>query len=439
MMLISTMTAAVASADDGSDSGTITPEVLQGSTDKFGGGDWIVVHAGSTNFGVVYGTPTDRNRIYIFADYKRFIGGVDYYDAQGNLLRTKGVPMWTVFVQSLDRLIEFDDKDGDYRFDLRRWTGNESTPDEPEKGLTLHQGWTLGDLTQVTVDDILLVNFTLSISNVYYTWVWDDDLHMPVPALPSEGTVERVAFTFHIAVGVEDATARVPWFRVTIQGGDEKREVAREFLGWREFEGQKVNMSVKYDHEIIGWDSEHGNHELLLETHMKFGYAAPRELLYRYRWGEGPRAIEGERENGTEIGDDDHEMPEEPRTVERMNHHGSIVFDDDWDRIGRFRWVSDSIVDGHEEEVYFQVHGGGPLVFAHQHGVFVGMHLFGAFVYEAGASIYHDPGFDTATYEFSIAPSTNISPGMVLALQLFVALVAVVLAIALKLRRKGEK
>ena len=391
--------AGIASAGDGS-SGTITPVVEQGTTDKLGGGDWVAVRAGDANFGVVYGTAQNLNKVYILADYKRYIAGVDFYDAQGNFVKTRGVPVWTVFAQSFDRMIEFSDETDNHRFDMRMWDHGNESEDTPIKGLTLVQAWTLSGLTQETSNGVLFVNFTLSISDRQYTWAWNEMLHRPVLAPQGLGSVEKLAFTFHIRVGIEGASARVPWFIVKIAGEDERRVLNRSFEGWREVEGQKVNMSMKYDHLIEGWDFADNKSSLLMETHMAFGNVVSKELAERYRLREGNRACERDCvRNETKLGDDGREMSEDPKEVSTSGHWGSIDFADDWERIGRFTWVSDVVVDGEQEDMHFQVHGGGPWSFTYNRGTFLGMHVLGAFVYPEGDTIFHDPGFDAAAYQ----------------------------------------
>jgi len=440
-LLVTSLAVGLSSADQVTSGNTITPTVAQGTTDRLGGGDWVVVHAGNTNFGVVYGTASNPNKIYIFADYKRYLAGVDFYDSQGNYLRTKGVSVEAVFAQSLDRLIEFRDVDGNHRFDLGMWDGLRNTSDIPVKGLNLTRAWTLSDFSNETQNGVLNVTFTLSVSDVPYTWVWRAlPRPGPIQAPPSTGSVSEIAFTFHISVGVENATARVPWFKVTITGGNENRVTNRTFDGWREFSGQRVNMSVKYDQEIDGWDFAHQNSELLLETRMMFGYIVPRELLDRYRLNQGERALNGDQRNGTLIGDDRNQMPTEPRPIQPSGDKGTITFADDWDRVGRFTWVSDVNVDGGQEQMYFQVHGGGPLAFPFgRNAAVAGLGVLGAFVYPQGDSIVHDPAFDAASYEFGIPSVTNLSPVGVLFLQMILIVAAVVLVGALKLRRKGQQ
>lgn len=440
-----TFVAGLASADGNSNASSITPSVVQGTTDRFGGGDYVAVKAGNTLFGVVYGIPGNENSLTLFADYKRYIAGVDFYDAQGNYLRTSGVPVWTVFAQSFDRMVEFRDIDGNHRFDVRQLNDTGSTADMPVKGLSLVKAWTLSGLTQENVSGALLANFTLGISNVHYTWVWSDMLRRPVPAPQSLGTVNLIAFTFHIRVGVEDATARVPWFNVTIIGGDQRRETQRSFAGYRDFSGQKVNMTVKDHHEIQGWDFAHDDSNLLLETRLVYGYVLPRETLRKYLPprvdGSKPivRALEGDTQGGGEIANDSGALRETPTAVPTRNHRGTITFADDWDRIGRFTWTSNVSVDGQNEDMYFQVHGGGMFAFQYQHATFVGLAVVGAFVYPAGTTIIHDPAFDATSYEFGIPSITNLSPVSILALQLIVVVAAIAVAIGLRARRKGQQ
>ena len=437
VLMVSAFAAGSARADNSSDSAAITPVVLQGETDRFGGGDWVLVKAGNTNFGVVYGTQAHENKIYIVADYKRYIAGVDFYDAQGNFLRTKGIPVWTTFAQTLERMVEFKDVDGNYRFDLRRWDqGEEVTSDVPIKELNLVQAWALSDLTNETVDDVLFVNFTLSISNVHYTWVWSPVLKRPILATPAEGTVSLVEFTFHIRVAVEQGTANIPWFDVVITGGDERRVANRTFAGWREFTGPKVNMTVKYDHEIQGWDFVNNESRLLLETRLLLGQVVPREMLERYRLHRGIEAREGE--GGNLVADDRSTLSPEPRSLPPVGRQGAITFGDDWYRIGRLTWASDVMVDGEQEEMYFQIHGGGPVTFEYNRAAFVGAGVVGAFVYPAGDSIFHDPGLEAVSYEFGITTVTNISPVGILALQLVVVSAAIVGAVLIRMRRKGR-
>jgi len=431
VLLATPLLAGVASAGDSTNS-TITPSVEQGTTSRLGGGDWVVVHAGSTNFGVVYGTTQDPNKLYIFADYQRYIAGVDYYDAQGNFIKTQGVPVWTVYAQSLDRFVEFKDTDGNHRFDMRLLDGSMGNHDLPVKSLNLVQAWTLSDLTDETVANVMFVNFTLSISDTQYSHMW----------MQSSGDVAQIAFTFHIRVAVEDSTTTVPWFNVTINGGDQRRVVDRSFAGWRDFTGQSVNMSVKYDQYVEGWDFASDQSNLLLETHMMFGNVVPSEVLNRFRMREGNRVCDRDCTGSgrDDLGNDTRDMPRDPRIIQPEYNQGSISFADDWTRIGRLTWSSDVAIDGQQEEMYFQVHGGGPWSFEYNRVTFVGMHVLGAFVYPAAQNtIFHDPGFEAVSYGLSIPSITNLAPQSVLFLQLAVVVIAIVAAVMVRTARKSQK
>jgi hypothetical protein len=441
VLLATPLLAGVASAGD-STNNTITPSVEQGTTDRLGGGDWVVVHAGSTNFGVVYGTAQDPNKLYIVADYKRYIAGVDYYDAQGNFIKTQGVPVWTVFAQSLDRFIEFKDTDGNHRFDMRMWNGSMENHDVPVKSLDLDRAWTLSALTNETVGNVMFVNFTLSISDTQYSYMWSQMMRRPIPAPASLGDVAQIAFTFHIRVAVEDSTTVIPWFNVTINGGDQRRVVDRSFAGWRTFTGQSVNMSAKYDQYVEGWDFASDESNLLLETHLMFGNVVPSEVLNRYRMREGNTVCDRDCTDSEhhDLGNDSREMPSDPRNIETEGSQGLITFADDWTRIGRFTWSSEVSIDGQQETMYFQVHGGGPFSFVYNRVTFVGMHVLGAFVYPAAQNtIFHDPGFDAVSNELSIPSITNLAPQSVLLLQLAVVVIAVIAAVVVRAAKKGQK
>src|SRR2546430_6015352 len=70
----------------------LTPVVIGPiPTDRFDGGNLIAVKAGDALFGVRYGTSNHLNDIVIFAEYKRFLGGAQIVDGQGNELASRGI------------------------------------------------------------------------------------------------------------------------------------------------------------------------------------------------------------------------------------------------------------------------------------------------------------------------------------------------------------
>src|SRR2546426_9834432 len=90
-------------------------------TDRFGGGNLVAVKAGDALFGVRYGSSAHANDIVIFAEYKRFLGGADIFDAQGKHLATRGIPVYTVLAQRLSRFIAVRQVNAGGGFGLTRW------------------------------------------------------------------------------------------------------------------------------------------------------------------------------------------------------------------------------------------------------------------------------------------------------------------------------
>src|SRR5436853_2173492 len=146
------------------------------STDRFGGGDLVAVKAGDALFGVRYGTTAKPNDVVIFAEYKRFLGGADVVDSQGTHLTTRGIPVYTVFAQSLSGFIEFRQVNASEGFDLSVFDPNHALPtaltrNVPVKGLPLTAAWTLSGLTNETVDAVTYVNFTVTATDLPYARV----------------------------------------------------------------------------------------------------------------------------------------------------------------------------------------------------------------------------------------------------------------------------
>src|SRR6267378_3693060 len=162
-------------------------------TDRFGGGDLVAVKAGDALFGVRYGSTARPNDIVIFAEYKRFLGGADVVDAQGNHLTTRGIPVYTVFAQRLAGFIEFRQVNASDGFDLSVFDPGHGLPipltrNVPVKGLPLTAVWSLSGLTNATVDGTTYVNFTVAATNLTYARVANN-------TFVGDGMLNTVAFT----------------------------------------------------------------------------------------------------------------------------------------------------------------------------------------------------------------------------------------------------
>jgi len=409
----------------------LTPIVIGPEpTDRLGGGDLVAVRAGDAIFGVRYGSERQPNDVVIFAEYKRFLGGADIVDAEGNLVRSKGIPVFTLVGQSLNGFIEFDDRDGDglLNFLAVNETGDIVRNDHPVKALRLNTSWALDGPTVEVAGETTYVNFTLTAADLPYDLVWDPARRHGVPA---DGALDSVSFTFHLEVDVVGRRARVPWYRVTIADGDERRISDVEFLEWRNVTGRAVAMGAKYDHGIVGWDFVNDTTLLALETRLLFGNYFPQlvaQFVHMAYYHD-----HAEDENGTWRHDPNEMAPTRPHLYTRDR----IYFADDYERVGRLEWTTNVTVDGVNATMRFQVQGGERLRFEHHGAWFLGFAVRGAYIYPNGQAIQHDPAIFAESILPELPSLANLAPTTILAVQL--AVVGLAMGPALYLRAKARR
>jgi len=408
----------------------LTPVVIGPvTTDRFGGGDLVAVKAGDALFGVRYGTSAHPNDLVIFAEYKRFLGGAEIVDAQGNYLATRGIPVYTVLAQSLSRFIEFQERNASDGFDLMsvdRILPIPLTQNVPVKALNLIQAWNLTDLTNETVDGVTYVNFTVSATNLIYTRVLNN-------TNLGDGMLNRMAFVFHLTVNTRDRTATVPWYRVTLDDGVRGGIRHVEFIGYRSVTGPAVALGAKYDHIIEGWDFASPQDKLALETHLIVGnYIPERTAAFIHDTYLRDRAKDVTNHTVGDATTLNETAPTRPQLYTRDR----VYFDDDYTRIGRFTWATNVTVDGQPATMTFNLQGGGRLLLSRDGAYFLGFWLRGAFVYPAGQVIVHDPVMSTESL-FDLPSGVNLTPLTILAAQL--AVVAVAMGPALYLRAKARR
>ncbi len=400
-------------------------------TDRFGGGDLIAVKAGDALFGVRYGTTARLNDIVIFAEYKRFLGGADVVDAQGNHLTTRGIPVYTVFAQSLSGFIEFRQLNASEGFDLSVFDPTHILPipltrNVPVKGLPLTAAWTLSGLKNETVNGVTNVTFTVTATNLTY-------LHVASNTSVGDGMLNKVAFTFHLNVDTHDKSAAVPWYRVTVDTLRHTEIRSVEFLGLRTVSGPAISMGAKYDHLIEGWDFAYADDKLALETRLIFGNFIPERtaLFIHDAFPEEHAADDANRTVPTSTSLNS-TVPTRPQLYTR----DSVYFADRFTRIGRFQWASNVTVDGRPAQMTFNIQGGSRLALVHGGAYFVGISLRGAFVYPAGTLIVHDPVMSAESL-VDLPSNVNLTPVTILAAQL--AVVGLAMGPALYLRAKARR
>jgi hypothetical protein len=411
------------------------------ATDRFGGGMEFGVRADQTNFGVFYGSSGHPNNLVIFAEYTRVLGGARIVDEQGQYLATRGIPVSTILAQSLNRFIEFTTVNVSAGFDvgINATTGGFGLGgngsygllvNKPVKALNLNSAsWTMTGESMNVSGNTTYVNFTISASNLPYTWIsplFNTSL--------GDGVLNEVAFTFHLVVNVHDLTLQLPWYRVTVSD-DVSREITNvDFLGNRTITGPAVLMDAKYDHLIRGWDFFSPTDRLALETHLVFGNYYPdvtvdfiHKAYYHDAAGDGTGAVVADSTTVANA------TPPPPHLYTR----DQIVFTDSWTRVGRFTWTSNVTVDGQAKTMLFQVQGGGRLFYGHDGAVFSGFWIRGAFVYPAGGTIVHDPAMSAEAFVPAVATGFNFTPLGLLLIQ--VAVIGVAIIPALYLRSKARR
>jgi len=399
----------------------LTLVVEQGSTDRLGGGDWVSIRAGDVRVGVVYGTTTHLNKVYVFAEYKRFLGGADVYDARGTYLRTTGVPVYTIFGQSFDEMVEFQDRNNDSLLNLARLARNDTSADMPAKATSLARAWTATIKNQTATG----VNVTVETTNVPYDIVWSP---LPRRGTPGDGALDRLAFTFHLNITVRNVSGDVPWYRVTVTDGG--RDITHvEYLGNRTYSGQAVAMAAKYDHRIEGWDFARPADLLALETRAFVGNYLPQRVgeFVHMAYHSEARDPSGYRQRPNDT------VAADPRLLTR----DVVYFDDEWDRVGRLVWQSNVTVDGVPARMQFQVQGGEAFAARHAGAAFFGFAVRGAYIYPNGRVIVHDPGLDAIADLWSLPETLNLTPLTVLGIQ--VAIAAFAMGAAVLVRAKGRR
>ena len=428
-----------------------------GSTEAFGGGDYIAVSMRDAKFTVIYGNETNENNIIIVSEYTRYLGGAEIYDNQDNFIEKRGIPIRTIFAQKFMFMYEFNDANQNGLFDP--WNGliNMTEPnliDIPYKWLSLNQSWTMSDLTNETSQDgkTMWVDFTLGLSNCSYDMVLDD--FSLRKGTPEDGVVERIELKFNITINLEEVEIKdVPWYHVNVDNGNERVVTHSEFIGTRNYTGLSLNATFKYDHYIEGWDFETSSSKLALETRVVVGNAVCWEVLHwvhkqfgkfgnteyqriiRWMHTKHSREVARYMKNDHEIEYNETNVPTVPVRITRDR----IVFDDNWERIGRLTWISNVTVDGEEKNMTFQIHGGGPAWMKRGRYTFVGFHVIGAFIYPSGNVIFHDPTLDSTILFFDIAQLRYLLPMPLLLVQLLIVGVGLVTAAGFAVIKKRKK
>ncbi len=395
--------------------------VERGTTDEFGGGDYVYVKSGSAFFGVLYGTEENNNFVKILADVERYAGGVDIYGSDGRLISKRILRYHTFVGQQFNFAWEYVDKDGDAMFDFSVVDDNGTIVeegDEPIKAISFWGAWNMTDfhITNISNEEVR-VDFTVERDNIPYTHIMDN-------TSLGDGVVNKIAIHFHITARLEVRNVTgFPWYRY--QRGEGISLDHRE-----NYSGKVVVFEVKYDKEIIGWDFKNESSRVVVENTLFFGVAGMKGTLYmiRHRYGGC----------GAEIDNTTYDNQSLPMHRRIFRHGDRIVFTGvgNWERVGRFRWESNVTVDNTTKKAYYQIHDGFAYIKRWNNRVFAMIALRGGLIYPAGEHIFQDPSLSTE--QMYIDFGLRYLPTGLIALMSIVAIVALAVALVFVygLRRK---
>ena len=446
-------------------------------------GDYVAINMTKNGalswFGVIYGTEEDPNGILIFCVYVRFLGAAEVYEANGNFIGRFPIPIVTVFGQKLFVLFEYKD-DGrfttaipNYFEDKPEYADNgvfdfvarEDNPgiwaisDQHEsvtKAVNLQRAWERSDVIETSNPEDATTkswDFSIFAEDIEYGIENENgDLILSDP----ENQLEKLEFTFHVTAHVDEVNITgVPWYEVKVDAGNHKNVIDSKYKSSRDYTGVSVAADFKFDHLIEGWDYSGGDGTVLI-NHGFFANLIPEkveewldEQFIKNIKGHGNAefdALDPNQDdvinhvvtNGSEEVDENGDGIVDAKVVDK----DVIRFKDNWQEIGELTWVSNAEVDGEDENVTYQVHGGQPFEDTDKEGnSLTGFIIQGAYIYPAGNTIYHDPSLNAIALIFEVIDyALNLLPGYIVGAQFLIALIAVVLVVGrVKMKiRKGK-
>lgn len=436
-------------------------------------------------FVIVYGNEENPGFITMMSVQIRYLGGASIHHKSWDVTVPEvGIPVASVFFQSLAIMLEFDDTGfqktnmfgekstdttgaGNGLFDLET-KAREDSDDifdmdikqaEPVyKAVSLQTDWEISDVKEIEKkgDFYIPANdrewaFTLTAEDLHYGDedgnVWDKDFE-------HDGTnateLDKIAFTFHIGAEAKKIKIdNIPWYEIEVDGeGDNFTIEDSKEAKSKSFEGTAINGNFKYDHYIEGWDysKKSDDTHLLMETVSAFGTFIPNIVndWIDHHFIEDEIGQTETATYTTPMGDQElsveQDLPEETTLVQKE----TITFKDNWRQVGNLTWVSNVTVDGKNKDIYAQIHAKQDFsneVTDKKDGYFSGMVLISGYVYPAGDKIFHDPAYTSNALLINIPiilefASAHIAP---IAIGLGISFLALVVSIMIAVVRRVRK
>jgi len=401
-------------------------EKFSGTTDIFGGGDYVGIRfmrrapgktafIEDTMFAVIWGTEnqTEPNSIVIYSEITRYLGAGKVYDVNGGLVANRyPLVVKTIWVQKLEDIFEYYDANDDEVCNYSRdYTGlrySDYLWHEPVyKKVSLKMAWTKSPVDETLDPEGKWGSWTFSLTAENLTYI-----DIGLTNTTGDGVLNRLTFTFHLEAKLTNITATVPFFNITVDAANSYRVVSSEKIEAKEFNGTRVDYGVKYDHEILGWDfdADNPNPRLLLEWHAIVGNYIPahtaewikEELLSRISGGTGDVIAETSSKNVTLSETNANKTNAMPR-LRRILKPARLHLLDDWQRIGSLTWITTVNVTKSEGEepvtlnMTAQVQGHKRISVSMPKGIYRGFAVLAGFSYPAGYRVYHDPQVTVGT------------------------------------------
>ncbi len=263
-------------------------------------GDFFMINVTQrfSYFAVCWGSEENPGPVTIAALEVQYLGGITLEDFPVEGMSVPGVPLpiATVFATSLVHMIEFEDTgtpedpantSGNGVFDFTR-SGEGLSDFEMTSAEDVHAGVDLSNLVWEMTDDGIEEwshvegrenemgwNFTIEATDVDYD---GDDIWWLLGG--NDDVVERIAYTFHLGVSIDEVTDEViPWWTVTLDPNpnhDEDSDVLADQLPFviedigpqqdLTWSGVRVGTDFKYDQTIDGWDFHTPDSLLMVES-----------------------------------------------------------------------------------------------------------------------------------------------------------------------------
>jgi len=429
-------------------------EKLSGNTFLFGGGEYVGIRfvrsiAGKdiqdALFSVIWGNQTNPNSIVIYSEITRYLGAANVSDVYGGLVaRRYPITVKTIWVQKLEDIFEYYDANGDEVADYSRdYTGlfyKDYLWHEPVyKMVSLNTSWTKGEITGGLNPEGTNGSWTFSLTaeNLNYKQI-AESLNTT-----GDNMLNRLTFTFHLEANLVNVTAKVPYFKVTVNATDSYDIVDSEKIEVKEFNGTRIDYGVKYDHEILGWDvdARNPNARLLLEWHAVVGNYIPgnvaewmkEKILSKIQGGTG-QAVAVTPEGNVTLTESSAATGRP--ILQKILKPARLHLLDDWQKIGSLTWMTEVDVTKTEGDtpvtmnMTAQIQGHKRLQLQFPNGgLYNGFAMLAGYSYPAGYKIYHDPEV-TASVNIMDISEIAIGPPLFQTYLLYGAAAAIAIAIA---------